>query len=191
MIYFTADWHFNHNRDFIYKFRGFESVWDMNEAIVERHNKIVSMDDTVYVLGDLCLGGGSDEMLKANKKIISSLKGNLKIIFGNHDTSNRIQMYNECWNTTLLGYADMLKYKKYHFFLSHYPTMTANLDDDKPLKARTLNLYGHTHQGTNFYFDYPYNYHVGVDGHNCEPVSIDTVIEDIKEYYSTFLHIPF
>lgn len=191
MIYFTADWHFNHNRDFIYKFRGFESVWDMNEAIVERHNKIVEPDDIIYCLGDLCLGGGSFENLKQCKKMISSMKGHFKIILGNHDTPTRIQMYSECWNIdSILGFADIIKYNNYHFYLSHYPTMTANLDDDKPLKARTLNLYGHTHQGTNFYFDYPYNYHVGVDSHNCKPVSIDTVIEDMKEYYNTFLHIP-
>ena len=36
----------------------------MNEAIIENHNKIINMTDIVYVLGDLCLGGGSDEILK-------------------------------------------------------------------------------------------------------------------------------
>lgn len=181
MIYFTADWHFNHDREFIYKLRGFDCVEDMNEAIVERHNKIVNMDDIVYILGDLCLGGGSDEMLKVNKKIISSLKGNLKIIFGNHDTLNRIQMYNECWNTTLLGYADLIKYRKYHFYISHFPTITSNLSDGANLKQRTLNLYGHTHQKSNFFDDNPFMYHVGVDSHGCKPVDIDTIIIEMHD----------
>lgn len=188
-IFFSSDYHFNHQKEFIYKPRGFNSIYDMNEAIVERHNKIVTSEDVIYVLGDLCLGGGSDEALKINKKIISSLKGNLKVILGNHDTHSRIQMYNECWNVEVLGYADMLKYGKYHFYLSHYPTLTTNFDDDKPLKARTLNLYGHTHQSTNFYNNNPCMYHVGVDSHYCEPVSIDTIVEEIKQQHSIFSHI--
>lgn len=179
MIYFTSDWHFNHNREFIYKPRGFDSIYDMNEAIIESHNKIINMTDIVYVLGDLCLGGGSDEILKTNKKIISSLKGNLKVILGNHDTSSRIQMYNECWNVEVLGYADLIKFGKYHFYLSHYPTLTTNLDDNKSLKQRTLNLYGHTHQGSNFYNDNPTMYHVGVDSHRCKPIDIELIISEM------------
>ena len=187
MIYFTADWHFNHNRDFVYKLRGFDSVEQMNKAIIERHNRVVNQLDTAYVLGDLCLGGA--DSLDKNKQLIEQMNGRLTIILGNHDTPARIEMYNHCKNIEKVVYADVFKYKKYRFFLSHYPTITTNFDDDKPLKARTLNLYGHTHQGTNFYFDCPYNYHVGVDSHDCEPVTIETIIKDIKEYYNTFLHI--
>ena len=44
----------------------------------------------------------------------------------------------------------------------------------------TLNLYGHTHQQTNFYQDMPFIYHVGLDSHNCTPVHIDQIIEDMK-----------
>jgi len=44
----------------------------------------------------------------------------------------------------------------------------------------TLNLYGHTHQRTNFFEDRPYMYHVGVDSHDCYPVSLDKVIEDMN-----------
>ena len=44
----------------------------------------------------------------------------------------------------------------------------------------TLNLYGHTHQNTNFYEDRPYMYHVGVDSHDGYPVLLDTVIIQMK-----------
>lgn len=44
----------------------------------------------------------------------------------------------------------------------------------------TLNLYGHTHQTTNFYEDRPYMYHVGVDSHNGYPVLLDDIIEQMK-----------
>lgn len=177
--YFTSDWHFNHNREFIYKPRGFDCIDDMNEAIIERYNKIVTDEDIVYVLGDLCLGGGSEEILYENKKLIESLNGSLKVILGNHDTSNRIQMYQECKNVEVLGYADLIKFGKYHFYLSHYPTLTTNLDDNKSLKHRILNLYGHTHQGSNFYNDNPTMYHVGVDSHRCKPINIELIISEM------------
>ena len=127
-IWCVSDWHFNHNKEFIYDARGFKTIYAMNEAIVENHNKYVSQNDIVYVLGDLCLGGGSIENLKQCKKIISSLKGQLKIILGNHDTNQRIKMYEECWNTEIIGYATIMDFDKFHFYLSHYPTITSNLD---------------------------------------------------------------
>ena len=182
MIWIASDWHFNHDREFIYKARGFDSIYDMNEAIIERHNEVVSPLDTVYVLGDLCLGGGSDEIIKKNKKMISSLKGEIKIILGNHDTKTRVAMYYECWNTSVLGYADIIKYNKHHFYMSHFPTITTNLDDsERPLSQRTLNLYGHTHEKNRFYNDNPMMYNVAMDAHNCYPVSLDNIIEDMND----------
>ena len=182
MIWIASDWHLNHDREFIYKARGFDSIYDMNEAIIERHNEVVSPLDTVYVLGDLCLGGGSDEIIKKNKKMISSLKGEIKIILGNHDTKTRVAMYYECWNTSVLGYADIIKYNKHHFYMSHFPTITTNLDDsERPLSQRTLNLYGHTHEKSRFYNDNPMMYNVAMDAHNCYPVSLDNIIEDMND----------
>ena len=63
--------------------------------------------------------------------------------------------------------------------MSHYPTMTANLEKET-LKACLINLYGHTHQKSNFYNDIPYMYHVGVDSHDCRPVLLDDAIEEMK-----------
>lgn len=54
-IFLSSDYHLNHNKDFIYKARGFECVEDMNEEIVKRHNEVVRWDDDIYLLGDLML----------------------------------------------------------------------------------------------------------------------------------------
>ena len=70
----------------------------MNETIIQRHNEIVKPEDIVYVLGDLCLGGGSEEMLQKNKELIERLNGILYIIRGNHDSDNRCKMYRSCKN---------------------------------------------------------------------------------------------
>ena len=180
-IYLTSDLHLNHTREFIYRPRGFNSVEEMNETIIERFNATVSSDDDVYILGDICLGGGTLEVLAANKALIERLNGKLHIIRGNHDTNPRIAMYETCANVVEpVKYADMIHYKKYHFYLSHYPTMTANLEAES-LHQCTLNLFGHTHQNRNFYNDIPMYYHVGVDSHNCYPVLLDDIINEMKE----------
>ena len=56
MIYFTADLHIGHDRDFIWKERGFSSIEEHNKEILKRWNKVVKPEDTVYILGDLAMG---------------------------------------------------------------------------------------------------------------------------------------
>ena len=175
-IFVTSDWHFGHDREFVWKPRGFNSVHEMNEALIERHNAIVQPDDDVYCLGDCMLGNN-----EVGLKFIKQLKGNIHIIRGNHDTDVRMDLYPICWNVVEVCEAKYLKYNKLHFFLCHYPTMTSNFEKDNNIKGHLINLYGHTHQTSNFYNDMPFCYHVGVDSHNCYPVLIDNIILEIKE----------
>lgn len=180
-IYFTSDLHFNHNVEFVWKARGFNSVEEMNESIVKRFNERVTAEDDVYILGDLCLGGGDDFVLQQNKELIERLNGKIHIIHGNHDSDRRIEMYKTCANVVSpVLWADYIKYKGYHFYMSHFPTVTSNLEKES-LKQCTCCLFGHTHQTTNFYYDMPMVYHVGVDSHDCYPCNLDDVIEEMKE----------
>ena len=178
-IFITSDFHFNHDREFVWGARGFHNIQEMNEAIIERFNSTVAPEDDVYVLGDLCLGGGEKGMTAINQSLIERLNGHLHIICGNHCTPARQEMYKLCNNVVEVVYATILKYKGYHFYLSHFPTMTANLEKET-LKQCTISLYGHTHQKNNFYQDIPFMYHVGCDSHDCYPVLLDDAIEEMK-----------
>ena len=173
MIWVTSDWHFGHDREFIWKARGFASVEDMNEHIINAHNAIVKPEDDVYVLGDLMLGD-SDKGIECVKR----MNGKLHIVWGNHDTDSRKAKYNALPNVVESGHVIVLKYKKHNFYMSHYPTLTGNLERES-LTQMTLNLFGHTHQKTNFHMDMPFMYHVGVDSHKCFPVSLDNIIEEM------------
>lgn len=175
MIYLTSDLHFAHNRSFIYEPRGFKDIWEMNNEIVKNWNSIVKWDDTIYVLGDLMLNDNEEGMI-----LFNNLNGKKKIILGNHDTNARIELYKTLYNTEVIGYADRLDYKGYHFYLSHYPTLTSNLDGDKPLKARIINLCGHCHTKDKWENWGGGCYHIELDCHNNTPVSIEQVVEDIK-----------
>ena len=174
-IWITSDWHFNHQREFIYIPRGFSSVEEMNEAIIERHNQLVQPDDDVYVLGDLMLGD-----YQKGINCIRRLNGALHLVRGNHDTDSRWNGYLSLRNVYEMQNAIYLKYKKHHFYLSHYISLTGNLEEES-LTQMTLNLFGHTHQKTNFHMDMPYLYHVGVDSHDCYPVLLDDIIEEMHQ----------
>lgn len=175
-IYITSDLHFGHNREFLYKPRGFNSIEEHDEAIIERWNKTVSDEDKVVILGDLMLGDNEHGI-----ECLMRLNGNKSFIRGNHDTDIRLPLYmdEQRANIGYLGDATTLTYRKYHFYLSHYPTLTGNLEKES-LHQMTLNLYGHTHQKTNFFEDRPYMYHVGMDSHNCTPVLLDDIITEMN-----------
>lgn len=184
MIYFTSDFHFLHDRPFIYEPRGFKSVGEMDEMLLAKYNAIVRPEDDVYILGDVMLGGAdrmADGIAYCNR-----LQGRIHLVRGNHDTNKRWAAYlTECkWNLVELGDAIYFNYGKYHFYLSHYPTITSNNDYDKPLKQRLLNICGHSHTQDKWCdYDKGYIYHCELDAHNCYPVSIDTILQDFKDKY--------
>lgn len=176
-IFLTSDTHFMHDVDFLYEPRGFTNIEDMNEAIVERWNKIVKSGDIVYHLGDT--------MLKDTARgceLMKRLNGQIFLIWGNHDSDARKNaIFENCPNVIGGWYAYVIKHNKMNIYLSHYPTITANYDE-KHFSQHVLNLHGHTHQQKNFmYPNNPFCYHVGMDSHNCTPVHIDEVMADVRQ----------
>lgn len=193
MIFLTSDLHIGHNKDFIYETRGFKSIEEHDKAIIKNWNNIVNDDDDVYVLGDLMLGDKEHGI-----NCLKQLKGKIHIVIGNHDTINKINLYKELDNVVEIENVIILKYNKYRFYLSHYPTITTNRE--KNLHLALFNLYGHTHQTNDFMELFPnfykddfrvnfFMYHVGVDSHNCTPVKLDDIIEEIKRTISNINQI--
>lgn len=174
-IFMTSDLHFGHDRSFIWSPRGFNSIAEHDATIIRNWNNVVSEDDNVYVLGDLMLG---DNEYGVN--CLRQLNGQLHVVYGNHDTDVRKQLYAELHNVVeICGHAAMLRYRKYSFYLSHFPTMTGNLEKEN-LHQCILNLSGHTHSRDKFYMDLPYVYNCALDAHNNAPVLLDDIIEDMK-----------
>ena len=173
-IWITSDTHLGHDRDFIWKPRGFNSVDEMNNEIIKRWNEKVQPEDIVYHLGDVMLGDN-----EVGENLLKQLNGNIKFIIGNHDTNSRIKIYEKYGE--ILGYATVIKHKKKVLYLSHYPTLTGNFDD--AARGGTLNLCGHVHTFDKFLdTDKGAIYHCEMDAHNCYPILLDDVITDIKNY---------
>lgn len=175
-IFLTSDTHFGHDREFLWGPRGFSNHIDHDEEIIQRWNERVGHDDIVYHLGDVMLGDNEYGM-----NCLRRLNGQIKIIRGNHDTDSRWSLYSTLPNVECLGWAEVIKYRKYHFYLSHHPTMTSNLEKAPYLRMHLINLFGHTHQKNKFYNDIPFMFHCGLDTHDCAPVLLDDAIEMMKE----------
>lgn len=172
-IFLVSDWHFNHDKPFIYETRGFKTIEEMNEAIIQRHNALVQPNDDVYVLGDLALGGVGEHL-----DLIKQMNGWLHLVQGNHDTSKKWETYLSLPNVVEMGAAFYLKYKKYYFFLSHYPCFTSNFEDNKRPWQRVLSVSGHTHSKNEWNEGMSYN--VCMEAHNCFPVNIEDIISAFK-----------
>ena len=175
-IFASSDLHFGHDREFLWGPRGFRSSIEHDEAVIANWNLVVEPEDIVYVLGDLMLGDN-----EYGKSCVERLNGTIKLIRGNHDSDKR---WNEVYPTIpyveLVGWAEVIHYRKYHFYLSHFPTNTANIEAES-LHQCTLNLFGHTHSKEQFREDQPMYYNVALDANDNTPVLLDDIIDRMKE----------
>lgn len=177
-IWISSDTHFGHNKTFLYEPRGFSNIYEHDKTIINNWNSLINNNDEVYLLGDIMLGDNEYGL-----NCLKQLKGKIHIIRGNHCTDSRMQLYSQCWNVVEITEGQFFKYKGQNFYLSHYPCLTSNYDVDKPLKARVINLCGHTHTTDKFLdMDKGLIYHVELDAHNNKPVLIDNILNDINEY---------
>lgn len=86
--FFTSDTHFNHANIIRFCNRPFNDVEQMNETLIANWNRVVQPEDTVFHLGDFCLGGSVEWT-----KILNRLNGKIYLILGNHDIKNIRQGY--------------------------------------------------------------------------------------------------
>lgn len=174
MIYFISDLHFNHDKEFLYGYRGFDSIEEHNKEIVKRFNSKVSDDDTVYILGDVAMGD-----MDSSIELLKQLKGHKHLIRGNHCTNAKVARFIEENIFESIQYATQIKYGKFIFYLSHYE---AGLGPYEGEMGKIWCLHGHTHS-KNIFNDFAKNYNVAPEAHDCYPVEIEEIIADIRKYW--------
>ena len=81
--FYIADWHWGHVNSIAFDNRPFKNVDEMNTALIERWNRVVSAEDTVYVLGDMFWCKTSEAI-----SVLDKLNGQKFLIKGNHDRCN-------------------------------------------------------------------------------------------------------
>ena len=129
--FITSDPHFSHKGVCVFttntgeKTRPWDTVEEMDEELVRRHNAVVSPNDKVYYLGDIAFN-------KKHLSILHRLNGKKVLIKGNHDVE-KIQEY-------LKYFYDVRGvhiYKK--FLMSHIPVHPDCLERFRG------NIHGHLH----------------------------------------------
>lgn len=177
-IWITSDSHFGHSKPFLYGPRDFKNIEEHDEAIIQNWNSLVKPDDIVYHLGDVMLNDDEHGL-----KCLQRLNGHIHLIRGNHDTDNRLLKYAKCWNVESVGnWATVIKSGKQSIYLSHYPTITSNYDIDKPLKARVINMCGHSHTKDPFAdWDKGLIFHCELDTNNCKPWNLEDILKAIRK----------
>lgn len=112
--------------------RPFKSLLEMDEALVDRWNAVVSPGDIVYVLGDMFWCKAQDAI-----PILRSLKGQKFLIKGNHDRCNDNKFLREFVKVT--EYLEV-KDSGRTVILCHYP-----IPCFKNHFYGSFHLYGHVH----------------------------------------------
>lgn len=153
-IYFIADTHFGHKN--CAKWRGFSSIEEHDEHIIESWNKVIRKKDTVYILGDVTTNKAT------NYPILDRLRGFKKVVMGNHDEGNHARKLLEHVNSV----AGMVKYK--HCVLTHCPIHPSQLERFK------FNLHGHLHGET---LNDPRYFCVSCEAIDYTPISWEQIME--------------
>ena len=168
-VFFTSDTHFFHENVMRYSNRPFESVEEMNEAIISNWNKVVPRDGIVFHLGDFSFGGE-----RQWNEMLDRLKGEIHLIVGNHD----IQMLKNPVTERFaeVEFQKIIQVGSEKILLNHYPFLCFSGE------ARgQWQLFGHVHGGEkeldrerlNHLFSTQYD--VGVDANAFTPVSFDQI----------------
>ena len=93
-----SDWHFGHYNIIKYCNRPFESVEEMNDVMIQRHNARVRKNDRCWVLGDIG-SPGADKLTH----IVEKLNGHKILIKGNHDRYSNTTYYQMGFKAVLEG----------------------------------------------------------------------------------------
>jgi calcineurin-like phosphoesterase family protein len=155
-----SDLHLWHTNIIQYCNRPFVTIEEMNETLLTAWRRTVKEKDTIFNLGDFCLGQSKD----AISKLVKNLPGKKIIILGNHDRGHSLQWWRD------IGFSEVYPYPIiYHkwVILSHEEVF---LNDNYPY----INIHGHHHNKQFVSSNY---INVSVEHTQYKPVSLDEIIE--------------
>lgn len=160
-VRFISDLHIGHGKiaEFSGQFRGgVTNVDEHDQWIIEQWNQVVTKQDLVIVLGDVCF----DE---SRLPLFKKMRGNKHLLLGNHDkfTANKYLPY----FNKIIGYQ---KYKG-KAWLSHAPIHPGSL-------RGLFNIHGHLHQNT---LPDPLYISVCVEAVGGRPISWDDLLKMMQE----------
>lgn len=194
-IYVTSDLHLGHQRDFVWKARGYNSVQEHDAGVIATLNEVVRPNDILLFLGDLCLNTTHQQL----DAYLDSIKcQNIWMLWGNHNNPHEKSVYRKLVpegerypvkykNLTYYGHYLELILNGQYVVLMHYPILVWN-----EMKHGAWMLCGHSHYGcpqTTADNLYGKILDVGWDGHS-KPWSFEEIatVMDGKRFKAVDAH---
>lgn len=181
-IWFTSDTHWGHKNIIRFCNRPWNSVEEMDEALISNWNSTVGKEDLVFHLGDFAFASNSRW-----KEIIEQLNGHIVLILGNHDVvrwpgDKTMELFDRVENQLLLKIDGRFVYLNHYPFLCYAGTYRGK-------ESSTIELFGHVHSRENDTgkdFErlknlFPLQYDVGIDNNNYFPVSWNAIVDIINK----------
>lgn len=131
--FYIADLHFGHSNIIRYDNRPFKSIKENDETLIANWNRVVTKDDTVYILGDYSWNTHPE----TDVKLLKALNGNKVLIMGNHD-----KIRSDAERACFVKVKDYMEINDNgtKVVLSHYPILFWNGQF-----RDSVHLYGHVH----------------------------------------------
>lgn len=196
-VYFSSDFHLNHSPKWptpIWKGRGYNSVTEMNDSIIQSINDVIRSTDVLIFLGDFVLNCSDSQFEEFLSRINCQ---NIYMIFGNHNScvwnvyqrkvkeflyslnDGFMNMFGEApdvevypfkyRNITFIGnYAEVIVDGQC-FTASHYPQLSWN-----HMSKGSIHCHGHIHSTKETYIQNGKMIDVGFDYHR-KPISVDEI----------------
>lgn len=161
-----SDTHFNHGNILEFKnylgeaTRTFESIDQMNEAMMDNWVSVVGPNDTVIHCGDVLFGHHKSEWMEHN---FAKLPGKKRLVLGNHDNIKHIGQFFkdvQLW-IDIPG-----------FIFTHTPLHPSTLAEKHRFKEDKINVHGHIHRNPSP--DGPY-FCACVEQINYTPLNIEEI----------------
>lgn len=197
-LFFTSDTHYSHsnicsattnwsvNDGYA---RKFDSLQDMNQRLVDNINNMVDENDILIHLGDWSFGG-FDKIEEFRSQINCK---NIHLTFGNHD--HHIERNKEGIQRLFSSVQHYMNLDirrpngkmvdKYKFVCMHFPI--ASWDG---MNQKVMHLFGHVHLPPHLRVMEGRAMDVGVDGNGLEPISLDEVLQLMKDQPIKKLSLP-
>lgn len=150
-VFVTSDLHLGHQRDFVWKARGYDSPDAHDKGVIEAINATVRPDDTLLFLGDFCLNTPLD---KFNEYLSRIQCQKILSLWGNHNNPQEKNIYRKLVgegkdtyptqyrNMTFMGHYVEAILQGQFTVLCHYPIYVWN-----EMAHGSWMLCGHSHYG--------------------------------------------
>ena len=179
-IFLCSDHHYNHSNILNFtdetgaRVRDFDSVQEMNDTIINKHNSVVRPSDKVYFLGDVTMNTNARGL-----EFLGEMNGEKILIKGNHDL---------CTAQQYLKYFKDIRgsHQLAGFILTHIPIHPDSLS------RWAANVHGHLHTHQVRLKDNgidPRYFNVSMERIDFTPVALDDLVLLIKNRLESSIKI--